>query len=102
MNRTKNLFIYVALSMAVIISAASCTQSEQPDTPSMTTAVEEVSFPADGGEYTVYLISENVEAWDAYTTASWVEPVIDKENNGVILRCAITDEIQDRECRLIV
>lgn len=102
MNRTKNLFIYVALSMAVIISAASCTQSEQPDTPSMTTAVEEVSFPADGGEYTVYLISENVEVWDAYTTASWVEPVIDKENNGVILRCAITDEIQDRECRLIV
>ena len=98
----KEKFLPLLISAGVLLPALySCTE-DAPVEKKLDTSARELNFSKDGGSRQVFIVSEGVDFWDAYSTESWIDVAVDRDGGRLTVTVAPSKEINGLSGKVFV
>ena len=91
-----------AMSLGLVCFVLSSCSEGTTEEKRMSLAVEEISFPKEGGSERIAILAEGVDSLNAYATESWIDVEVDNGNSSVVVSAAPTDEISGLSGKVFV
>ena len=82
------------ISAVVLLPALySCTEDTPVEEKKLDSSLKELNFSKDGGSQQIFIVSEGVDSWDAYSTESWIDVAVDRDGGILTVTVAPSKEI---------
>lgn len=91
-----------AMSLGLVCFVLSSCSEGTTEEKRMSSAVEEISFPKEGGSERIAILAEGIDSLNAYATESWIDIEVDNGNSSVVVSAAPTDEISGLSGKVFV
>lgn len=99
----KGKILPLLISAVVLLPALySCTEDTPVEEKKLDSSLRELNFSKDGGSQQIFIVSEGVDSWDAYSTESWIDVAVDRDGCILTVTVAPSKEINGLSGKVFV